>query len=293
MAEAAASNPQFRRYWNEEGGADWRQHRRRFDDMFRPLHDEVLRVLEPRPGERILDVGCGPGELTRAIADRVAPDGEAVGVDLSVALVELARADAERTSSPAHFLLADAQEVDLGPLGPLDAWTSRLGVMFFDDAPRAFTNLCQALRPGGRVVCSCWAPFPENPWMAVPMGALMGALMGSLPAAPPTAPGSSPGVDPWAFGEHDRLVALLEPLPLDELEVRPFDFDITLAGGGSPGAVVDWLCSLDAVTPTLRAAPAAAVAAGRAAATEALRPYEQAGRVVVPGRAQIVTARRA
>lgn len=116
------------------------------------------------PGERVLDVGCGFGDSTRSIARRVAPGGEAVGVDCASNFIgdatEAARAEGVAN---ARFFVADAQWDDLG--GPYDHAFARFGTMFFDAPGAAMRNVLQALRPGGSFTQIVWRQREDNPWL--------------------------------------------------------------------------------------------------------------------------------
>lgn len=116
------------------------------------------------PGERILDVGCGFGDSTLCIAGRVAPYGEAVGVDCAERFVRAAGASArEEDVSNARFLVADAQCDDLQ--GPYDHAFARFGTMFFEMPGAAMRNVRRVLGPGGRFTQIVWRRREENPWL--------------------------------------------------------------------------------------------------------------------------------
>src|SRR4051794_34786628 len=89
--------------------------------------EEALRLYPPRPGDRVLDIGCGFGDTTQRIAGLVGPDGEAVGVDAAERFIESAIAEASVAN--ARFMAADVQ---IAPLGEgFDMAFSRMGTMFF------------------------------------------------------------------------------------------------------------------------------------------------------------------
>ncbi|MGE0298272.1 methyltransferase domain-containing protein [Pseudonocardia sp.] len=108
----------------------------------------TLELLDPRPGERVLDVGSGPGHLLAAIAGLVGPDGEACGVDPSAAMNGIAAA--KIASQPwARVELGDALAL---PGGGFDAAVSTQVYEYVPDLPAAFAELARVLRPGGRVL---------------------------------------------------------------------------------------------------------------------------------------------
>ena len=125
--------------------------------------NEGLRLLAPIPGERVIDLGCGFGDTTQAIADLVGEDGEAFGVDASARFIETATKEAEEAGrGNCSFAVADLQaEV---PGSGFDAAFSRMGTMFFANPVVAMRNVLGALRPGGRLCMVVWRAKSENPY---------------------------------------------------------------------------------------------------------------------------------
>src|SRR5881397_1025438 len=142
---APDSNAEQIRYWNEAAGPKWVAFQKVIDAQISPLGEQVMDRAGIAPGDRVIDVGCGCGDTTIALGRRVAPGGEALGIDVSAPM--LARAeDAARTAGVrnVHFENADAQTHRFPP-GAFDLVWSRFGVMFFTDPPAAFANLRTAL----------------------------------------------------------------------------------------------------------------------------------------------------
>lgn len=119
----------------------WVEMQDALDRMFAPFATRLIEVAFPREGGRVLDVGCGAGATTLAMARRLGPTGLCLGVDISGPLVTAAkaRAVAEGVVSAA-FLRGDAQTHAFAPAS-FDAVISRFGVMFFDDPEAAFGNI--------------------------------------------------------------------------------------------------------------------------------------------------------
>jgi SAM-dependent methyltransferase len=204
----ARVNPE---YWNGTAGETWAAEADALDPLLGPLGEVAMAALAPRPGEAILDVGCGAGATTRALAARVGPTGRALGVDVSAPLLAVARA-----RGGAEYLLADASHAEL-PGRPFDAIFSRFGVMFFEDPARAFAHLRGALAPGGRLAFICWRGLDENAWAHEPMRAALPHLREPPAPLPPEAPG------PFAFGDGGRVRSILAGAGFRDVEVAPLD----------------------------------------------------------------------
>jgi SAM-dependent methyltransferase len=224
MTEKSAPLPNAAQvdYWNAAAGATWAKYHDQLDRQIAPLGLESMRVLAPAAGERVLDIGCGCGHTTVDLATRVGRAGVAVGIDISVPMLEIARRRAlPDAAGRVEFLQIDAQIADLGR-GTFDAGYSRFGVMFFADPVAAFGNIRRALKSGGRLGFICWRALAANPWMNEPLEAAR-PFLPPLAAPDPTAPG------PFAFANDGRVRAILSDAGFADIEIRAFDTEI---GGG-------------------------------------------------------------
>lgn len=243
----------------------------------------AIEALAPGPGERILDVGCGPGTTVVELARRVGPTGEVVGVDIAPGMVAAAeRRAADRGITNVRFVVADA-EID--PIeGAYDGVYSRFGVMFFTDPITAFANLAQSLHPGGRLACVVWGPLVDNPWMFVPTLAAFGVLQGELTIPGPEEPG------PFSLADPDRVTTVLERAGFSDIAIE------RIAGvrNITPTTIDDDLTTLLEIGPLNEAYDSADDDTRRAAldaVVEALEPYRDGGGWRLPGSALVVTAR--
>ncbi len=174
----------------------------------------LLAALTLAPGQRVLDIGCGGGGLAIELAGAVAPDGLVVGVDISDALLELARQRAD----DAGVTTLELQNLDMqsgtlgGDLFPLAV--SQFGVMFFDEPVVAFTNIARHLQRGGQLTFACWQSAERNPWH---IGLTMSAL---VPPPAALAPGKS-AVGPFTLGDVDRTAGLLTEAGFRDVELEP------------------------------------------------------------------------
>src|SRR5690242_798599 len=95
--------------WNGVGGRAWVEAQQRIDHLFRPIEDLLVGVVVGASARRVLDVGCGTGGTTLAVARRLGANGRCTGVDISGPMIDAARARAERDGTPASFVCADAE----------------------------------------------------------------------------------------------------------------------------------------------------------------------------------------
>jgi len=285
MSEAEAPNAQQIQYWNEVSGPKWVSLSDLIDAQIAPIGAEAIARAAPAPGEHVLDVGCGCGQTTLALAERVGPSGSVLGVDVSRPML----ADAERRAAgvagaPVRFVAADAQ-THAFEAAAFDLAFSRFGVMFFADPVAAFANLARALRPGGRIVFACWQAFDRNPWMQVP--AAVAARYVTLPGPPdPHAPG------PFAFADAERVAGFLREAGLSRVRVDPIERRITMGGGLAMPEIVDFLLQMGPAGAALRESPAAVVDEVRGALAEALAPYHGGEGLEMEAAAWVVEAWR-
>ncbi len=280
MSEGA--NAEMIEYWNHVRGSEWVTHHASLDAMLAEIGARTRSVLDPQPGESILDVGSGCGAETLRLAEAVGPTGRALGVDISAPMLAAAREMAEAGGlSKATFVQADGQ-THAFEHAAFDAVYSRFGVMFFDDPVGAFANIRRALKPSGRLTFVCWGPLSENPWMFEPLAAV--AQYVELP--PPPVPGA-PG--PFAFADEVRTCRILSDAGFGRVEARSEEIDLLIGGGGTTREAAEFLVNFGPGASALREA-GPDVPDFVPVLTEALRKHETTRGVVLPGKAWIVTA---
>lgn len=284
MIEFQGPNAEQIRYWNEDAGPKWVRLMTSISVQIRPLGLLAMERAALREGERVLDVGCGLGETTLAIGQRVGPNGAVLGLDVSTTMLEHARA-ATVEAGHAHvaFKNADAQTEAL-PEGAFDVLYSRFGVMFFADPLAAFANLRRGLRSGGRVSFVCWRALAENPWMRIPATATMAHLPMKRPD--PHAPG------PFAFADPARLQGILEGAGLRDVHLQTHDELLSVMPGQPLDAAVEFLLQMGPAGRALHDANAGPELVAKVAASmrEALAPHTGPEGLRMTGAVWLVTA---
>jgi SAM-dependent methyltransferase len=276
-------NAEMAENWNGPGGEHWVAHADRHDRALRAYGDDVLAAAGVADVDRVLDVGCGTGQMTRAAA-RSAPNGSALGVDIGQPMVDEARAQTARDGGPANvaFEQADAQVHPFG-VGAFDVVLSRFGVMFFDDPAAAFGNLRMALDLGGRLAFACWQPLEANDWVVVPITGLIDVL------GPPELPGpDEPG--PFSLADPDRVRTLLTAAGFSSVDIAAVSHPMWI--GTDPDDAADYMRGQSMARRMLQGRSEDEVDAAVAAIKRAVEPHASAdGVVFAEANAWIVTAR--
>ncbi|GAA4337428.1 SAM-dependent methyltransferase [Actinomadura luteofluorescens] len=187
--------------WNGYEGRHWADHHNRYDTLVTGLNEPLFAAARIESGHRVLDVGCGAGKTTRIAALRAGHTGHAVGIDLSGPMLERARGTAEEEGiTNVTFGRGDAQ-VHAFPRAHFDVAVSRGGVMYFADPVAAFSNVREALKPGGRLAFVCGRTTDEDE-----TGRVWAAMARHVPLPDP-AEDDAPG--PMNFTDKDRIVSVL------------------------------------------------------------------------------------
>ena len=275
-------------FWNGETGQNWVSHDALMEAMLQPLGEAVMDSLSPKPGEHVLDIGCGCGHTSLSLADRVGAEGSVTGIDISAPMLAVASqlaAEHNAGHKSVQFLEADAQTHRFTP-ERYDAAFSRFGVMFFEDPVAAFTNIHASLRPSGRLAFCCWQPRAVNPFMTVPA---MAAL--ELLPAPPEIPPRTPG--PFAFEEADYVAEILAEAGFEHVAVTPLRQPLTFGRGMSLEDIVERLVEIGPIAQIVRDAPEDLQQPVRDKVVDAVAPFYQAGSgMTLEGQFWLVTAKR-
>jgi SAM-dependent methyltransferase len=233
-------------------GERWLNHLDRFEGMIAPVGEALLDQAAYRPGERVIDVGCGAGGTTIEIARRVGARGSVLGLDLSPALIAAATRRAAAVELPqVSFRCGDAASARLeGP--PFARLFSRFGLMFFSEPWGAFTHLHTLLARRGRANFSVWAPPRDNEWIAAVMALVRERV--ELPEIESRTPG------PFALDDPDYVRELLTRGGFSDIGIDRWHGKQFVGGtGATPEAAADFVFDamsfgrlLQSCTPELR-----------------------------------------
>jgi SAM-dependent methyltransferase len=214
--------------WNGSAGDAWVQAQTLLDGMFDPFTERLLARLDSTARPKVLDVGCGTGAASLAIARQLRADADVSGIDISAAMISAARARAERAGLALQFICADAQRHEF-PRHRFDRVVSRFGVMFFDAPLQAFARLRHATRAGGELHAIVWRDAAENPFMTTAERAAAPLL--HLPPRKPRQPGQ------FAFADCDYVQHILRDSGWERITIRPLDIVCRFAVSDLPSYV--------------------------------------------------------
>jgi enediyne biosynthesis protein CalE5 len=189
----------------------WGEHADFVDRRGRALTDKLLDLAAPQPGERVLELACGPGGLGLAAADQVGPSGAVVLSDVASEMTAIAaqRAAARGLDNVTTAVL-DIEDIDQ-PDASYDVVLCREGLMFALDPGQAAREIRRVLRPGGRLALAVWGPRERNPWLGTVLDSVSAQI--GAPVPPPGIPG------PFALDDATELGALLEDAGLRDVTV--------------------------------------------------------------------------
>jgi ubiquinone/menaquinone biosynthesis C-methylase UbiE len=184
--------------------------------------EEALRLAPPRPGQRVLDIGCGFGETTQRIAGLVGATGEALGVDAAPRFIEAASQEAAQAGvGNVRFAVADIETTTFAER--FDLAFSRMGTMFFANPVAALRNVRKALVPGGGLVMVVWRAKVENDWLYRAQTITERFVTKPEEYEEPTC-----GPGPFSMANADTTSGILLSAGFEDIALRRCDIPITI-----------------------------------------------------------------
>jgi SAM-dependent methyltransferase len=222
MATPAASNREAAEAWSGPLFERFVRYRDLVADGLGAHGDAAMAAHPPRPGDRVLDLGCGFGDTTQRLAAMVGADGEALGVDVAEPFIEAAREEAEAAGAGnVSFAVADVQATEFERT--FDYAFSRMGIMFFASPVAALRNVRQALAPGGRLCAVVWRRKEDNEWVRRAELVVEGYLGHPEESDEPTC-----GPGPFSMANADTLSEQLKIAGFEEIALRRCDLPLKI-----------------------------------------------------------------
>ncbi len=271
-----ASNDDMIEYWNGAVGERWVRLNAELDRALSKISGAALAFAAAKPGERVLDIGCGCGTATYELAKAVGGGGDVTGVDVSRPMLAYARS----RGPGVNFIEADASVHRFHPTH--DLVFSRFGVMFFADPAAAFANIRHALAPHGRLAFVCWRDVKENLWASAPYDAALHLLPPQKPSDP-LAPG------PYAFADPRRVRDILSKAGYRDIRLEKLDS--TLYMGADAEEAAAQALNVGPLAYAARELDEALREKLRAAAKGALAKFKTAEGIAPPAACWLVGAR--
>lgn len=243
----------------------WEERRERLMQVTATVNEWLLEKAALEPGQTVLEIGAGTGDLGFDAARQIAPDGRLISTDFSPEMVDVARrvGSAEGLTN-VDFLAMDAERMPLGDTS-VDAILCRWAFMLMADPASAFAESRRVLRDGGRLVFAVWTSIDRNPWL-LPVAATL-VQRGHLTPPDPDGPGI------FAFGDPQRFISLLANAGFDEPEFEEVSFHYTHPDFDDAWDMVRKLAG--PIEQVLKDLPTQEIEEIRQAAEQAMAPFKR------------------
>ena len=260
----------------------WGEHAEYADARGVELARRMIELTDPRPGERALELACGPGGLGLAAAGRLGADVDVVLSDVVAEMASIAAARARALGlRNVSTRMLDVEQID-EPDASYDVVLCREGLMFATDPARAASEIHRVLRPGGRTAIAVWGPRERNPWLGLVLDAVSAQI--GRPVPPPGIPG------PFSLADANQLAKLLKDAGLAEVAVSEVSVP------AKAGSFDEWWERTSALagplTKILSSLPGAATDAISGRLRETTEPYRVPTGFEFPGVSLVANAQR-
>jgi SAM-dependent methyltransferase len=286
MGALAASNREARDAWSGPLFESFVKYRDLVAGGLGAHGEAAMAAHPPRPGDRVVDLGCGFGDTTQRLAELVGPDGDALGIDVSEPFIEVAGREAEDADvANVRFAVGDVQITEFEE--SFDYAFSRMGIMFFANPVQALRNVCRALTPGGRLCAVVWRRKLDNDWLHRAEVVVEGYLDHPEETDEPAC-----GPGPFSMANADTVSEQLKIAGFEQISLRRCDLPIKIGNDldhavefnmalGPAGEVLRmWEDRIDEIRPKIAAD-----------LREALAEFDDPDGVYAPASTWIISAR--
>lgn len=285
MAQTVTSQNEFVDFWNEILVPKFVRFKHVLVDGLTHHSRQVFPTLEVKPGDKVVDVGCGFGDTAIELARAVGPSGSVLGLDCCDAFLEFGRKDARaRGIENVRFVEADVQSYAFAP--EHDFCFSRFGTQFFENPVVALRNMRQSLRPGGTMTMIVWRTIDDNPWLGLPKQIVADYL------PPPGEDARTCGPGPFSMADPEQVRLQLKGAGYADVEFERIDAPVLV--GSTPDDAVEFQLALGPAGEIYREAGEIAQRRQdeiRAALKSELARYETEEGIVMQSSSWKVTAR--
>jgi ubiquinone/menaquinone biosynthesis C-methylase UbiE len=271
---------QLHQMWDSVAGG-WEENAEFADERGDDLTERLLELASLEPGDRVLELACGPGSVGIVAADRVGAEGHVVLSDVAPAMVAVAakRAAARGLENVSTNEL-DLESID-EPDDSYDVVLCREGLMLVPDPAGAAAEIRRVLRPGGRLALAVWGPRERNPWLGVIFDSVTEQL--GAPVPPPGLPG------PFSLEDAGTVESILSGAGFAEVSVG--EFDVPYRGKSAEEWWTRTVALAGPLANMLAALPEPAAAELRERAISRISAYQNGAGLNIPGVSLVASAR--